>query len=111
MKKKQEQEKEKEKETIKKEQENDKVKTEEKDTEQKTEVSKETVNQPEQNEKTEEKVEEAKIIYHTVQKGETLFRISMQYYKSQAGIEKIKEANGITNNEIVVGQSLKIPLP
>ncbi|MCJ8006704.1 LysM peptidoglycan-binding domain-containing protein [Lederbergia wuyishanensis] len=55
--------------------------------------------------------EEGKVVYHTVKKGETLFRISMNYYKSQSGIEKIKAANGITANEIKEGQTLKIPLP
>lgn len=48
--------------------------------------------------------------YHTVKPGETLFRIAMMYYKSQDGIEKIREANGIIDNEIKVGQALKIPL-
>lgn len=50
------------------------------------------------------------IIYHTVQTGETLFRISMKYYQSQSGIEIIREANGIKGNEIQLGQTLKIPI-
>ncbi|MDF1507688.1 LysM peptidoglycan-binding domain-containing protein [Robertmurraya sp. DFI.2.37] len=50
------------------------------------------------------------IIYHTVQTGETLFRISMKYYQSQSGIEIIREANGIQGNEIRIGQTLKIPI-
>ncbi|MBS4176480.1 LysM peptidoglycan-binding domain-containing protein [Lederbergia citrea] len=49
--------------------------------------------------------------YHTVQSGETLYRISMNYYNDQSGIEKIKQANGLTGNELSVGQTLKIPLP
>lgn len=51
-----------------------------------------------------------KIVYHTVQPKETIFRIAMKYYSSQAGINIIKEANHIQNNEIETGQVLKIPL-
>lgn len=54
--------------------------------------------------------QEGKTVYHTVQPGETLFRIAMKYYQSQAGIEKIRQANGISGNEISVGQKLKVPL-
>ncbi|WP_449620188.1 LysM peptidoglycan-binding domain-containing protein [Robertmurraya sp. Marseille-Q9965] len=46
---------------------------------------------------------------HTVQPGETLFRIAMKYYGSQSGIEKIKQANNILGNDIHVGQTIKIP--
>lgn len=51
------------------------------------------------------------VIYHQVQPGETLFRIAMNYYKSQQGVDKIKQANGLSSNEISVGQTLKIPKP
>ncbi|MGG0716660.1 LysM peptidoglycan-binding domain-containing protein [Robertmurraya massiliosenegalensis] len=50
------------------------------------------------------------IIYHKVQKEETLYRIAMKYYKSQAGIDIIRQANGIQGNEIQLGQTLKIPI-
>src|SRR5690606_3428821 len=50
------------------------------------------------------------VVYHTVQKGETLYRISMKYFKSQEGIELIRKENGIAGNEINEGQKLKIPL-
>ena len=50
-----------------------------------------------------------KVVYHTVGKSETLFRISMKYYQTQEGIEIIKQANHIQGNEIRVGQVLKIP--
>ena len=50
------------------------------------------------------------IIYHKVQPGETIFRISMKYYQSKAGIDTIKSANNLTNNDIRVGQVLTIPL-
>ena len=51
-----------------------------------------------------------KMLYHTVKPGETLFRIAMNYYKSQDGIEIIRKANGIKENEIKVGETLKIPI-
>lgn len=50
------------------------------------------------------------LIYHTVQPNETLFRISMKYYQSQVGIDKIKNANGLRTDDIRAGQVLKIPL-
>ncbi|TFH63358.1 LysM peptidoglycan-binding domain-containing protein [Peribacillus frigoritolerans] len=54
--------------------------------------------------------EEYKVVLHTVQGEETLFRISMNYYKSQEGIALIKEWNGLNGNEISKGQVLKIPI-
>lgn len=51
-----------------------------------------------------------KIIYHTVKSNETLFRVSMIYYKSQEGIPIIKKANNIQGNEIQAGQVLEIPI-
>jgi LysM repeat protein len=54
---------------------------------------------------------EGKVIYHKVEKGETLYRIAINYYHSDAGIEKIKTANNLQSNEIQLGQTLKIPLP
>lgn len=50
------------------------------------------------------------IIYHKVKSGETIFRISMKYYHSKAGIDTIKSANNLSNNDIRVGQVLTIPL-
>jgi LysM repeat protein len=51
-----------------------------------------------------------KIIYHTVKPKETLYRIAMKYYHSQAGIDIIQKANHIQNNQITTGQVLKIPI-
>jgi LysM repeat protein len=51
-----------------------------------------------------------KIIYHTVQPQETLYRIAMKYYHSNSGIEKIKQANHLSSNNIETGKVLKIPL-
>ncbi len=57
-----------------------------------------------------EKKEETKIIEHTVQSNETIFRIAMRYFSSQDGIDIIKQYNGLSGNEIRVGQVLKIPV-
>lgn len=46
---------------------------------------------------------------HKVANGETLYRISVNYYGSDAGVEKIKSANGLSSNNIMVGQTLTIP--
>ncbi|VDG97814.1 Elastin-binding protein ebpS [Lysinibacillus sphaericus] len=46
---------------------------------------------------------------HTVQPSETLYRISVTYYGSGSGVEKIKAANGLSSNSISVGQTLVIP--
>ncbi|MFD9626808.1 LysM peptidoglycan-binding domain-containing protein [Peribacillus muralis] len=54
--------------------------------------------------------DEYKVLLHTVKAQETLFRISMNYYKSQEGIALIREWNGLNGNEISNGQVLKIPI-
>jgi LysM repeat protein len=43
---------------------------------------------------------------HTVKKGETLYRISQKY---KVKVSEIREANGLIDNKINVGQTLKIP--
>lgn len=55
-------------------------------------------------------VHEKDIVYHKVKRGETIYKISMKYYRSKAGIEMIKAANDLTSNEILTGQVLTIPL-
>lgn len=52
--------------------------------------------------------EDEKVIYHTVQPKETLYRIAMKYYQSQSGIDIIKRDNHLSGNEIHTGQVLKI---
>jgi len=47
-------------------------------------------------------------IYHQVIKGETLYTIAMKYYPAGDGMEKIKEWNNLTSEEIQAGQILKI---
>lgn len=49
---------------------------------------------------------------HTVQPGETLYRIAVNTYGAagaSAGVEKIKQANGLSSNEISVGSTLVLP--
>ena len=46
---------------------------------------------------------------HTVGSNENLYRISLKYYGNGEGVEKIKSANGLSSNEIRVGQRLVIP--
>jgi len=44
--------------------------------------------------------------YHTVQEGETLYRISLKYGVS---VESLREINHLQNDILMVGQKLKIP--
>ncbi|WP_456274194.1 LysM peptidoglycan-binding domain-containing protein [Bacillus sp. AK031] len=55
--------------------------------------------------------EKVQVIEHIVKPQETLFRIAMNYYNSQSGIEKIKEWNNLANHDLEAGQVIKIPLP
>lgn len=75
----------------------------------KEEERKKAAAEKEEKKEAEEK-DEYKFVYHTVQPQETLFRISMTYYKSQEGIELIRKWNGLSGNEISNGQVLKIPI-
>jgi len=86
-------------------------------------VSKPVVNvNPTPEKKSEEKVEpkpekkpevkpESKPVAktHTVGSNENLYRISLKYYGNGESVEKIKSANGLSSNEIRVGQRLIIP--
>ncbi|WP_129688697.1 LysM peptidoglycan-binding domain-containing protein [Gottfriedia acidiceleris] len=49
-------------------------------------------------------------INHEVQKGETLYTISMKYYGNRDGEEIIQDANHLNGIEVTPGQILKIPL-
>ncbi len=46
---------------------------------------------------------------HVVKSGDYLSTISTQYYGNASYVDKIKEANGLTNDNIMVGQELIIP--
>ncbi|HHY71652.1 MAG TPA: LysM peptidoglycan-binding domain-containing protein [Bacillus bacterium] len=57
------------------------------------------------------KASNERIVYHKVKAGETLYRISMKYYKSRAGEDIIKRTNGLDGNgTVIAGQVLKIPV-
>jgi LysM repeat protein len=47
---------------------------------------------------------------HIVQPGETLYSITMKYYKTRDGEELIREQNHIGTNEVIIGQKLEIPM-
>lgn len=89
------------------------VEEEDKATKETTE-SEQTSENPPKNEETEEVMEQAnaneKIVYHTVEKGENLYRIALKYFPNGDGIEKIKSANNMTNDQVQLGQTLKIVL-
>ncbi|MCY8490640.1 LysM peptidoglycan-binding domain-containing protein [Bacillus atrophaeus] len=56
------------------------------------------------------KEDATRVVKHTVKKKETLYRISMKYYKSRAGEDKIRNYNNLNGNEVYTGQVLNIPL-
>ncbi|MEH7805826.1 helix-turn-helix domain-containing protein [Bacillus pumilus] len=74
--------------------------------------------QKQQEEKKRKEVEEKKkqeekpvrVVQHTVGPEENLYRISMKYYKSRSGEEKIKAYNHLNGNSVYSGQVLNIPL-
>ncbi|MFV9832590.1 LysM peptidoglycan-binding domain-containing protein [Bacillus stercoris] len=74
--------------------------------------SQSTVQRQEQQQKPAEPAqpEPNRIVKHTVQKKETLYRISMKYYKSRTGEEKIRAYNHLNGNDVYTGQVLDIPL-
>jgi len=54
------------------------------------------------------KQEEPKYIYHVVQKGDTLWNIAQRY--SSVTVDDIKKLNKLTNNNLKLGQKLKLPV-
>ncbi|MCD7033334.1 LysM peptidoglycan-binding domain-containing protein [Metabacillus sp. GX 13764] len=54
--------------------------------------------------------ENIKIVKHTVQPKETLYRISMKYYNSRSGEETIRKWNKLSADSVYAGQVLEIPL-
>lgn len=77
--------------------------------EQEEKISKEEQTIPEQTSTEEPVKEEQTYIFHTVQKGDTLFSIAMKYFNSQTGMEIIQNENGLEGIEVKIGQTLKIP--
>ncbi|MBQ6447360.1 LysM peptidoglycan-binding domain-containing protein [Cytobacillus oceanisediminis] len=93
--------------------ENDIEQEEDKSKENKTDSEEPVNNVPKEEEKkTEEDTQQTnskeKIVYHTVAKGENLYRIALKYYPSGNGMEKIKAANNMTSDQVQLGQTLKI---
>ncbi|KKB92671.1 MULTISPECIES: LysM peptidoglycan-binding domain-containing protein [Bacillus] len=74
--------------------------------------SQSTVQQQEQQQQPAEPVQNVpnRVVKHTVQKKETLYRISMKYYKSRTGEEKIRAYNHLNGNDVYTGQVLDIPI-
>ncbi|MEJ9211379.1 LysM peptidoglycan-binding domain-containing protein [Bacillus smithii] len=56
------------------------------------------------------KSKQRKTVTHIVRPNETLTDISIHYYGTKDGIDKIKSANHLEDNHINEGQVLKIPL-
>ncbi|QOR65303.1 LysM peptidoglycan-binding domain-containing protein [Cytobacillus suaedae] len=67
-------------------------------------------NSPKQTEPKDSTKQEYKVITHKVTAEETLFSISIKYYKSRAGEEIIREWNNLEQTKIFEGQILEIPL-
>jgi LysM repeat protein len=49
------------------------------------------------------------MIYHTVQEGDTLYKLSMKYFGKRDGERLIQEYNQLTSQELEVGSVLKFP--
>ncbi len=61
-------------------------------------------------EKKKQEEKPVRVVQHTVGPEENLYRISMKYYKSRSGEEKIKAYNHLNGNSVYSGQVLNIPL-
>lgn len=82
------------------------------ETEQPAEQTEEVTEEPKQEEVAVDKTEPTEAASsktHIVKENETLYRIAVNYYKDPAAVEKIKSANGLSSNEISVGQKLVLP--
>lgn len=62
-----------------------------------------------QAQQAQQKQQQPKARTHVVKEGETLYRIAVNYYGSGDAVERIKAANGLASNDIVVGSSLTLP--
>lgn len=80
--------------------------------EEKARAEAEAKKQQEQAAAQKEKEESTAQKTHVVQPGETLYRIAVNTYGAagaNAGVEKIKQANGLSSNELSVGRTLVLP--
>lgn len=62
-----------------------------------------------QAQQAQQKQQQPKARTHVVKEGETLYRIAVNYYGNGDAVERIKAANGLASNEIVVGRALTLP--
>lgn len=46
---------------------------------------------------------------HTVQKGETLYRIAISYYGTSGAVDQIMQANGMSTPDLSIGETLILP--
>ncbi|AQQ53645.1 LysM peptidoglycan-binding domain-containing protein [Planococcus lenghuensis] len=46
---------------------------------------------------------------HTVQKGETLYRIAISYYGTSTAVDRIMQANGMNTPDLSIGETLVLP--
>jgi len=89
--------------------EKEKKKEAEKQKEEKQRSEKKVENEPKQKEEESSQTNpNEKIVYHTVAKGENLYRIALKYYPNGDGMGKIKAANNMTTDQVQLGQTLKI---
>lgn len=61
-------------------------------------------------EDTSKDVPDYEVIKHRVEEGETLYSISMQYFKARKGEEIIQKWNNLPDNTVFIGQILSIPV-
>ncbi|MGG5736462.1 MULTISPECIES: LysM peptidoglycan-binding domain-containing protein [Bacillus cereus group] len=60
--------------------------------------------------KTESQKQSEKVATHIVKDGESLKSIAKQYFSDENGMEVIKKYNDLQEDEVRVGQELKIPI-
>jgi len=55
---------------------------------------------------------QVEVVRHVVKQGDTLFKLSRQYYGNSRGVDSIARYNGLTkDDELLTGTVLSIPLP
>lgn len=80
------------------------------DSENEQPAANEPINSSEESKPKDSTKQEYRVITHKVTSEETLYSISIKYYKSRAGEEIIREWNNLEQTKIYEGQILEIPL-
>ncbi|MEE1132744.1 MAG: LysM peptidoglycan-binding domain-containing protein [Caryophanon sp.] len=75
----------------------------------KTEAARQAEAAKQQAQQSQQKPQQPKARTHVVKEGETLYRIAVNYYGNGDAVERIKAANGLASNDIVVGKPLILP--